>query len=182
MTFGKFLPIAIMIGLLAALSIILTDIYKVAVWPIFISWGMYFLAGAKPSRLHKEIIGLTGGILFGYLTLWAVPYFTSVFGATYGLPATVFCAAAIIVLLELTDWFELAPAYFLSYAGYFAFVFGKFGGPDTTAVNALIPFWILTMVGLVFGYVSAFLRTKILNSEGVFGGAQQTVFDKEARS
>ncbi|OGZ04746.1 MAG: hypothetical protein A2648_02805 [Candidatus Lloydbacteria bacterium RIFCSPHIGHO2_01_FULL_41_20] len=181
MTFTKFLPVAILIGILAALSIILSSWSGYPVWPVFISWGLYFVAGAKPSRIHKEVIGLTGGIIFGYLTLAVVPTYTSLFGSFWGLPLTVFTAAFLIVLLELTDWFELAPAYFLSYAGYFAYVFGNFAGTGATPAQAAIPFWGLTMVGLVFGYVSATLRKKILEKEGLFGSAQETVFDKETR-
>ncbi len=183
MTFTKFLPVAITVGILAAFSVILWSFWlptNMPIWAIFISWGLYFIAGAKPSRLHKEVIGLTGGIIFGYLTLWALPYSSQVFSASYGLPAVVFVVATIIVLLELTDWFELAPAYFLSYAGYFAYVFGSFNGAGTTtAGNSIVPFWAVTMIGLAFGYVSAYLRVKILDWQGVTGTAQQTVFDKE---
>ncbi|MEK7662504.1 MAG: hypothetical protein AAB355_03380, partial [Patescibacteria group bacterium] len=67
-----------------------------------------------------------------------------------------------------------------SYAGYFAYVFGNFA-PGMSTAAAMVPFWVLTMVGLVFGYVSAVLRTKMLEKEGVFGSSQQTVFDKESR-
>jgi len=183
MTFTKFLPIPVIIGLLAAFSLFVANWFSVPVWAIFISWALYFIAGAKPSRLPKEVIGLTGGIAFGYITLWAMPYFTNVFGATFGLPATVFVVCFVIVLLELTDWFELAPAYFFSFAGYFAYVFGNFGGVGlTTPENSLWPFWLATMIGLVFGYVSAYLRTTILEKEGIFGSAQNTVFDKETGS
>jgi len=77
----------------------------------------------------------------------------------------------------------LAPAYFFSFAGYFAYVFGNFGGVGlTTPENSLWPFWLATMIGLVFGYVSAYLRTTILEKEGIFGSAQNTVFDKETSS
>jgi len=79
-------------------------------------------------------------------------------------------------MLELTDWFELAPAYFFSYGAYFAYVFGGFA---ITKESALIPFWLLIMLGLVFGYFTATIRKKILEREGVYGKEQQTVFDKE---
>lgn len=181
LTFTKFLPVAVLIGIFAAFSIVLTNWLALAVWPLFISWGLYFIAGAKPSRLHKEVIGLSGGIVFGYLTLWAVPYYNQVFGDYLGLSLTVFTAATLIVLLELTDWFELAPAYFLAYAGYFAYVFGGFAGAGATPAAALWPFWAPTMLGLVFGYVSAILRKKLLEGEGIFGMAQETVFDKERK-
>ncbi|MEK7662541.1 MAG: DUF1097 domain-containing protein, partial [Patescibacteria group bacterium] len=113
LTVTKFIPVAIIIGALAALSILLSAWAGYPVWPVFISWGLYFIAGAKPSRLHKEVLGLTGGILFGYATLWAVPFYNAVFGEAWGLALTVFTAAFLIVMLELTDWLELAPAYFI---------------------------------------------------------------------
>ncbi|MBI2640392.1 MAG: DUF1097 family protein [Candidatus Sungbacteria bacterium] len=51
LTFTKFLPVAVLIGIFAAFSIVLTNWLALAVWPLFISWGLYFIAGAKPSRL-----------------------------------------------------------------------------------------------------------------------------------
>jgi len=180
MTFKKFIPVAIMIGVVAALYVLVAQYLKVsALWVPFISWPLYFIAGSKPSRLHKEVLGLTGGILFGYLTLVVVVPFSSYFGSTLGLPLTVLIVAFLIVLFELTDWFELAPAYFFAYAAYFAFVFGGFGGPGASNASSMVPVWVLLMVGLVLGYLTAGLRKKILEKEKVYGSAQQTVFDKE---
>lgn len=180
MKFSKFLPVALTIALFAAIYVGVAQYLKVsALWVPFISWPLYFVTGAKLARLHKQIIGLTGGILFGYLTLVAVVPFTQIFGGTLGLPLIVFFVALSIVLLELTDWFELAPAYFFSYAGYFAYVFGGFGGPAATYLTAMAPYWILLMVGLGLAVVTAFLRKTILEKEGIYGSAQETVFDKE---
>lgn len=176
---GKFWPVPVIVGVLAALSVILAAAFSVPPWPIFISWGLYFIAGARPARLGKEIIGLSGGIAFGFLTLLLMPFFGQIFGDTMGLPVTVGLAAMIIVFLELTNLFELAPAYFMAYAGYFAYVFGGFagsldGGIMTAAGAALLPFWALTMVGLGFALTNDYLRKRILA-----GGPQQTVFDRE---
>jgi len=180
MKFSKFFPVALMVAVIAALYILVAQYLKVsAIWVPFISWPLYFIAGSKPSRLHKEILGLTGGILFGYVTLLVATPFSQFFGATLGLPLTVLLVAFSIVTLELTNWFELAPAYFFAYAGYFAYVFGGFGGPAATPAKSMIPFWILLMVGLGLGYISAFLRKKILEKKGIYGAAQETVFDKE---
>ncbi|MDO8436446.1 MAG: DUF1097 domain-containing protein [bacterium] len=180
MTIKKFLPVALMIAVVAALYVVVVQYLKIsALWVPFISWPLYFIAGAKPSRLHKEIIALTGGIIFGYLTLVIVVPFTKLFGGTLGLPLTVFIVAFSIVMLELTDWFELAPAYFFSYAGYFAYVFGGFGGQGATYTSAMFPYWVLLMAGLALGYLTAVFRKKILEKEGVFGKDQETVFDKE---
>ncbi len=180
MTAKQFFPVALMVAVVAALYVLFAQQLKVsALWVPFISWPLYFIAGAKPSRLHKEVIGLTGGILFGFLTLKVVVPFTEIFGSLLALPLTVFLAAFLIVILELTDWFELAPAYFFAYAGYFAYVFGGFAGAKTSYAAAMVPFWILLMVGLGLGYLTASLRKMILEKEGVHGSAQETVFDKE---
>lgn len=180
MTFKQFFPVALMVAVVAALYVLVVQYLKVsAIWVPFISWPLYFIAGTKPSRLPKEILGLTGGIIFGFLTLVVVSPLASVFGSTLGLPVTVFLVALTIVLLELTNWLELAPAYFFAYAGYFAYFFGKFGGPDATMLSVIFPFWALLMVGLGLGYLTGALRKKILEGQGIYGVAQETVFDKE---
>jgi len=188
MSFTKFLPVALLVGVLAAISVLGWQYFSDAsrypwlqIWPVFITWGLYFVAGAKIGRLHKEILGITGGILFGYLTLVVAfaPSVQSVLGGIWSLPATVFVVATIIVLLELTDWFEFAPVYFIAYAGYFAYVFGKFSG-GAGNVTDMFYFWVPMMVGLVFAVVTAMLRTRLLEAEGLYGSAQKTVFDKEA--
>ncbi|OGG76393.1 hypothetical protein A2950_00300 [Candidatus Kaiserbacteria bacterium RIFCSPLOWO2_01_FULL_55_19] len=187
MNFAKFFPVALIVGILAAISVLGWQYFSDAsrypwlqIWPVFITWGLYFVAGAKIGRLHKEILGITGGILFGYLTLLIAfaPSVQSALGGTWSLPVTVFVIATIIVLLELTDWFEFAPVYFIAYAGYFAYVFGKFSGGAGNATE-MFYFWVPMMVGLAFGVVTAVLRKRLLEAEGVYGSAQETVFDKE---
>ena len=185
-SFAKFFPAALMIGVVAALVVYASGAlgatypWAGAVWLIFISWALYFMAGAKVSRIHKYAIGLTGGLVFGWLTLAIMPFFSSIFGATWGLPMTVLVVATTIVLLELTDWFELAPAYFFSFAAYFAFVFGGFGG-DASNLTAGIYAWVMLMVGLGVGFITSTLRTSIFNIEKVPLEWRDTVYDSERR-
>lgn len=164
-----------MIAVAAALFVLVAQALNVsALWVPFISWPLYFIAGAKPARLPKEIIGLTGGVVAGYITLAVVAPIGNLVGDTLSLPMTILIVAFVIVMLELTDWFELAPAYFFAFAGYFAYLAG-----GATPFKAMFPFWALLMVGLVLGYLTALMRKKILEKEGVYGAAQETVFDKE---
>ncbi len=190
MTFSKFFPVAFMVAVVAAVWIWVGQVYAVALWVPFISWAMYFVydpAATKLNRIPKEIIGLTGGILLGYVTLWLNPILGGVVGASFGLPLTVFLVAFTIVMLELTDWFELAPAYFFAYAGYFAYVFGGFGGAILAdysnllpvAVASLVPYWILILIGLGIGLFTAYARKVMLGRMGLYGSMQKTVFDKE---
>lgn len=184
MTFKKFIPVSLMIAAVAAIYILVAPYLKISsLWVPFISWPLYFIAGAKPSRLHKEIFGLAGGIILGFLTILVSGILTPMLGG-YALAATVFIAAFIIVMLELTDWFELAPAYFFAFAGYFAYVFGGFAGVMSTSADyalAMVPFALLLLLGLGLGYITALLRKKILEKEGLYGKDQETVFDKENR-
>ena len=186
-TFKQWLPVSLMVATAAAIVVYLsTGVFGAmypwagAVWVIFISWGLYFMAGAKVSRMHKYIFGLTGGVVFGWLTIIVSGILTGILGSTFGLPATVFLAALLILFLELTDWFELAPAYFMAYATYFAFVFGGFAGPEEVSIfMQAIYVWVLLMAGILAGYITATLKTKIFNYEGVPMEFRNTVFDKE---
>lgn len=183
-SFFKFLPVSLMVAAVAAivvygcLAFAPTYPWMGAVWVIFISWAMYFAYGAKLSRMHKFVLGLTAGLVAGWVTLAVLDYATRMVGGALALPVTVFFIALIIVQLELSDWLELAPAYFFSYAAYFAFVFGGF---DKGASNELqgVHIWVLLMAGLALGWLVAWLRRSIMNIERVPLDMRNTVFDKE---
>lgn len=184
MNFTKFLPVSIMVATFAAAWVLIGQYYSLALWVPFISWPLYFVYdpdATKLKRIPKEVVGLLGGIVFGYVTLWLAPQIGNFSGATWALPLTVFLVAFSIVMLELTSLFELAPAYFFSYAGYFAYVFGGFAGAYSldVAFQAMLPYGALILVGLAIGLVTAYLRRVILQTEGLYGLAQKTVFDKE---
>lgn len=186
-TFRKWLPVALLVGVLAGFSILLTlqlgaayGVWIAAPWVLFISWGGWFSLGAKLSRLSKYIIALTGGVVLGWLTLIVNGILTGIIGDVWGLPVTVFLAATTIVLLELTNWFELAFVYFWSYATYFAYVFGGFAGPDVGILQNGVYVWILLMVGVTFAVVNVFLKNRLFSIERVPFDQRNTIFDKEA--
>jgi len=182
-----------MVGVLAGISVYLTSVISAsnpslawvgAPWVLFISWGAWFSIGAKMKRLGKMIIALAGGVIFGVITIVVYAKILSpILGEPWALPATVFLIATTIVLLELTDWFEIAFVYFFSYAGYFAYLFGGFAGasinpienPYTPAIYCLI----LLMAGVVFALANIFLKDAILGTENVPPERRTTVFDKE---
>lgn len=185
-TFKQFFPYAVVVGVLAAATVYASSALSGtwapagAVWVPFIAWALYFAGGAKTSRIHKYAIGLVGGAAFGWITLLGAGFFGGIVGATWALPVTVFFVAIAILLLELTDWFEYAPAYFFGYAAYFAYLFGNFPGADggKAVVPALVNTSILLLVGLGIGYVSATLRGKVLDMTGTPADHRQTIFDK----
>ena len=186
---SKWTPIALMVGVLAGGTVYLSGQVGPmwapagAVWVPFISWALYFIAGGKVSRLHKYVLALVGGILYGWITIVIGNWLNGAVGAAYGYAITVFAVATSIVLLELTDWFELAPAYFFGYAGYFAYVFGHYPGSVAGQEDSFwitIPYIILTLFGLFLGWLTVTLKGIMLDKMGVPMDQRNTVFDKEA--
>jgi hypothetical protein len=189
--FINWLPIALMVGVLAGGTILIGNILVgqgftwvgPLIWVPFISWALYFMAGGKLQRAHKYIFSMVGGILFGWVTIVVGNWLAGIVGGLWAYPIVVFCVATSIVLLELTDWFELAPAYFFGYAGYFATAFGFAGAlgfskpEDLTLMSYHI---ILTLAGIFLGWLTIALKGKMLNAMGVPFDQRQTIFDKES--
>ncbi len=192
-TAGQWLPIAAMIGVLAALSVWLTQAviapmvpwFAGTVWALFITWGAWFSVGARLSRLPKFCVGVVGGVVFGWITLFLMGFANELVGATWGLPLTVFFVATTIVMLELTDLFELAFVYFFSYASFFAYVFGGFDKQPESMGQLMqwavqgVHFLVLLFLGLGFALVNVWLKNMIFDVEKVPFDHRNTIYDKE---
>lgn len=182
MSIAKFAPVAAAIGILAGGWIAVGNAYSLVLWVPFLSWALVFGAGAaKFSRVPKEVIGLVGGTAIAVILVLLIPRVTDIVGGTLALPLLVFLAAFIIVMLELTDLFELAPAYFYSFAGFFAYLFGGFEGGVGITTGSVTMYIVLLLVGTGLGLVSVIVRNFILNALKVPKDQQQTVFDKERK-
>lgn len=183
MTIGKFFPVAASVGLLAALWVAIGSAYSLVLWVPFLSWALVFGAGAgKLNRVPKELIGLVGGTIAGALVIYLLPSFKSFLGDTLALPLLIFIAGTSIVLLELTNWFELAPAYFFSFAGWFAYLFGGFAGEAGMTVSSLTMYTALLFLGTGLGVATIFLRNFWLDMMKVPSDQRQTIFDKERKT
>ena len=187
---SKWIPIATMVGILAGGTVLVGNMLSSSlswmgplIWVPFISWALYFMAGGMASRLHKYALALIGGVIFGWLTIILGNMLVPVVGGLFAYPIVVFCVAFTIVMLELTDWFELAPAYFFGYAGYFAAAFGfsKALGFEKPEDLTLVGYHIaLTLLGLFLGWLTVTIKVQLLNMMGVPPDQRQTVFDRES--
>jgi hypothetical protein len=183
MSFTKFLPVAASVGALAALWVAVGNANSLVLWVPFLSWALVFGAGAgKLSRIPKEVIGLIGGTIAAVLVVYLIGPVGNVLGGTLTLPVLVFLAGTAIVLLELTNWFELAPAYFFSFAGYFAYLFGGFAGSSALEVGSTVMFLVLLLVGTGLGVATILIRGFLLDAMKVPKDQQQTIFDRERKS
>ncbi len=176
---------SVIIGVLASLTVLASNILSKEtpwlglVWVPFITWALYFIAGSRLSRLHKEVIGVVGGVVFGLLTIIIGNWLNGIVGDLYGYPLTVFFVAIIIVMLELTDWFELAPAYFFAYAGYFAATFGFAEEMGYSHSQMAWYYVILSLIGFALAIISSKIRMALMEGMHVPADSRATMFDKE---
>jgi len=73
----------------------------------------------------------------------------------------------------------LAPAYFFSFAGFFAYLFGGFAGEAGMTVSSVLMYVALLVLGTALGIATIFLRKFWLDMMKVPMDQRQTIFDKE---
>lgn len=165
---SKWIPIALGVGIIAAVYVIIARYFNLILWAAFISWPLYFLAGATIKKMDREIIGLSGGLLAGWGLIQLIPSFSGVFGDFWTLPVLVTIAAFIIIFLETVPEFDMAPAYFLSFASFFAamgLIDPATNQPYGAGFGTVIKLWIPLMVGLAFAYISGKFVEKALGTQ-----------------
>lgn len=182
-----------MIGASAAIYVYVGAILGIVLWAPFFSWALFFLVGPthalRMKRLPKDVVALIAGVLYAVAFIALIPVLSNM-GLSFPMTAAIlaFVAATSIVLLELTSLWEYAPAYFIAFAGYFAYAFGggasaKLGAYDPkNMIGSFVAFSALLLVGVALGIVDSWLREAILNAEGVSPTDQVTVFDKEEKT
>jgi len=158
-TFTKFLPVPILVSILAFVYMIIAGQFELIAWVAFITWAGYFLAGMDLKAAIRLAISFTLGILGGMAVVWLGTNVTSSWG-TYAFPAAVAPVAFVIILLELVPWFDLAPGYFLGCAAFFA---AGATNDIATFKAVLIP----ALIGVVLGLATDFLRGAVFNMQGI---------------
>ena len=197
-SFLKFLPVTINVGIFAFLWLWIGLKYELVLWVTFIGWSMWYVMGpslaVRRRRAAKNFVGAVGGVLYAIIFILLIPKLYPYFGG-YTIPALGFLAGMTIVLLELTNWFEVATSYFFTFAGYFGFAFAcaAFGGlgdyagifqgvygPAGGYIRDVIYFIAMIAIGFGIGFVTDTMRFWILYAEGLKDESQQkTIFDKE---
>lgn len=170
-------------GVFAGAWVAIGSANALVLWVPFLSWALVFGAGAgKLHRIPKEVIGLIGGTIVAALVVLLLPTFASILGEPLALPTLVFLAATLIVMLEFTNWFELAPAYFFSFAGFFAYLFGGFAGEAGMTVSSVLMYVVLLLIGTAIGATTIIVRKLLLDAMKVPSDQQQTIFDREKKA
>lgn len=159
MKVSQFVPVPVIVGVIAFFFMIASAKFNFLAWVSFITWGAYFLSGVTTKSAIRETIAFTLGILTGMAIVVVATSLTPTLGS-YAFPVVVGVAAFIIVMLELVPWVDMAPMYFLAAAAFFA----AGAKPD---VPTFMSVWTSGMVGILLGVVVAYLRRQVFKLEGV---------------
>lgn len=155
---SQFLPVPIIVAILALIWMIAAAKFSLLGWVAFLTWGAYFLSGVGTKSAIREAISYTLGIILGAVIVLAGTYLTPALGF-YAFPLVVAVAAFIIVYLELVPWFDMAPGYFIGAAAFFA---AGAKVDATTVLSVLIP----GLLGLGLGILTGYLRGMVLKEKG----------------
>ncbi len=165
MKFSKFIIIPIMIAALAAtLQIIDQLIPQLAFnewsgfgWVAFQAWAMYFLAGCTVKGAVRTFIGYLVGCGASIAIMAFGGALVEYVGGFWAVPASLMVLVIPVICLERVPWLDFVPAIFVG-AGVF---FGMMSYVDgATFCKAFTVEMIYCVIGLVFGFVTVFLRTK----------------------
>ena len=154
----KFLPIPLIVAVLAFIWMVMSAKLNFLAWVAFLTWGAYFLAGINNKSVIRELVSFTLGIVFGWAIVLIGTSLTPSL-SMYAFPAAVALAAFLIVYLELVPWFDMAPGYFFGAAAFFA----AGAKPD---MATFLSVWTPGLLGLILGVLTGYLRGMVFKIEG----------------
>ena len=162
MTAKKYLPIALFIGLQAAVLQVIDQLICAGIAPLaagggwisFQAWAVYFLGG---GTVKGGVRGLIGYVL-GMAASIAIIFCGGQLGGLgfWAMPLVLLVLVPIILYLDIApELFSFVPAVFVG-AGVFFGIMSYI--PGATFVNAFIGEGIYCVLGLVFGWMTVTFR------------------------
>lgn len=143
-------PLALSVGIIAALLMPLAAKFSLVVPVIFMGWSIFFVAGGKIGTVINGAIPSLFGLLLAYGTVTVLPL---VGGGSVALALLVGLLAFIMVIAMNISVLALTPATFLGYAAYFVIL----GMGGKTPEQVLLYAVISIVVGYISGVVSVTL-------------------------
>lgn len=165
MTLKKFAVIPVMIGILAFGIQVLDQLLSPYMppagnvgfgWICFQSWAVYFFAGCNLKGGIKAFISYALGILVSILIMTIGAALTPAAGF-FGVPIAVAIMACGALFLERGEWTSCIPALFIGSGAFFAFMSYVPGATFAIAATTIMTY---CFIGLFFGFVTIFLRSK----------------------
>ena len=181
MSFGKFIIIPILLGVQAAILMLIAQVIPgstaavggpgLLVFVTFQAWAVYFAAGCTPKNGLKVFLAYFSGIVASIAIMVMGDAMVTTLG-TFAYPLAVFIVVIPAISLERVPMFDFIPGLFIGSGMFFAIM--ALGGtmtvvdgvaekvliPHNTAgfLSAAIPELIGCAVGQIFGFITVTWR------------------------
>lgn len=163
MTAKKYLPIALFIGLQAAVLQAVDQSIRTAIVPLaagggwisFQAWAVYFLAGCTPKNGLRALIGYALGMFASIAIIFCGGQLGGL--GFWAMPLVLLVLVPIVLYLDIApEMFNLVPAVFVG-AGVFFGIMSYI--PGATFANAFISEGLYCVIGLAFGWATIKFRS-----------------------
>lgn len=144
---NKYMPISLLVGVIAMVWVFVCNAFGWPSWAGFIGWSIYFYGGAKPEAIKTSGPGF---LLGAVLAIAAVGVMSMLPDNPYLVVIPVFFLAFLMTYAQNINWFQIAPATFLGSATFF----GTGSVFDTLVVGFLLG---MVVLGLITTYVNKLL-------------------------
>lgn len=149
----KILPQALVVGMIAALAVIISSIFNLAAWALFLAWVGYFVLGPTVRTACFSWIHILIGIIIGTGLIICnsvlVPYL-----GQWALALLVFVIATSLTFMEPAKPLNNIPAY------YFGMIM-LFASGSSPNLSAIISLMIPITIGLCLGWLTVTVREKV---------------------
>ena len=152
----KFGPLALSVGILAAIWTYASLKLGLSTWAAFVGWAFFFVAGGDTKAIMKAGVPIIVGVVFGYLSLYGLKL-----GGELGvIGVSVAVGVAALILILLMNWAPtaLAPAAVAAFATFFGFTLVK---TDVFDLSNVLFSLLALLIGVALGWLSVSLPTWI---------------------
>jgi drug/metabolite transporter (DMT)-like permease len=164
MSLKKFVFIPVIIGILAFFIQVLDQLLSPVMppsgnvgfsWICFQSWAVYFFSGCTLKGGIKAFISYALGVIGSILIITMGGSLPAL--GFFAVPLAVGIIACAVIFFERNEWTSCIPALFIGAGAFFAFMNYV---PGACFCSASLTIMVYCLIGLVFGFVTVFLRTK----------------------
>lgn len=154
--------LAVSVGILAGISVLVTDLMGIATWLVFLAWLTFFFCGLGPRGLKLQLSSNLFGIAVGAVVLALI---TQVAGGVWLVAVAVVVAAFVIAQSGRFELLSESPGSFVG----FAMIAAAVELTDTSILSAsvsnpIVTAVVATLVGSAFAVVSEQLAKALTRS------------------
>ncbi|QTE21691.1 DUF1097 domain-containing protein [Polaribacter cellanae] len=149
---------SILVGLIAAIVILISGWLSIKAWVVFFAWANYFLHNCNMKKSFKMLVAFFVGIFIALIGNYVITYVNTLTTQPslelYITAFVVFWIATILIFLEIIEsWKEFIAATFLGTVLYFA--------SEATITTIFPKLFIPLLIGIFAGYITIISREKL---------------------